>query len=320
MSFSKSIEKKPLILVFILMVFLGFILVMIGLSNFKLLVPIISYSVIGFLIIFSGVATILLYNKYERPYDLLIVPLFVSISFICLTGLFMILDFFIDPTSLTDLTSKVNNLSFPLALFGVGISLYYFVEAQFSSDKKIDDIIIEIKKSKETDEIPPRPEQNKIETSPQIKNESTISEEDKLIMQHLFERHRTSLSSGDAIDLKLAQMIALNGLILSFILIKSPEVKSITIFVLGIGFLVCSIIIGVLGYRSTDWCAGANCNFFKDCGCKFSSMEGIWKLKDMLSDDIQENKEILCRKSEFFNLMLYFNILGIIIVIIGYYV
>lgn len=151
-------------------------------------------------------------------------------------------------------------------------------------------------------------------------DDSSITEEDKLIMQHLFERHRVSLNSGDAIDLKLAQMIALNGLILSFILIKSSDVKNISVFVFGISLLVVSIIIGVIGYRSTEWCAGANTIFFKECGNKFSSKEGLRKLKEMLSDDIQENKETLNRKSEFFNIMLYFNILGLVIVIIGYYV
>jgi hypothetical protein len=232
----------------------------------------------------------------------------------------MVLNFILTPESSAKLTSDLNVVSFPLALFGVGVSLYYFIETQFSSDKKLDQILIEIKTLQDAKKESPPTEQKQIETSPQIKEDSTVSEEDKLIMQHLFERHRTSLSSGDAIDLKLAQMIALNGLILSFILIKSPDVHNLILYVFGIAFLIGSIFVGVLGYRSTEWCAGANARFFNECGNKFSSKDGIKKLMEMLSEDIQENKETLRNKSDFFNIMLYFNIIGLVMVVIGYYV
>jgi hypothetical protein len=146
-----------------------------------------------------------------------------------------------------------------------------------------------------------------------------VTEADKIIIEHLFERHRTSLTSCDSMDLKLAQLIGLNGLILSFILIKSPDVKNLFIYLIGIYLLISAIILGILGIRSRDWCAGANIDFFKDWKNKFSSEEGLDKLKGMLSDDIEENKNILTEKAGFCNYMLYFNIVGLIIVIIGYY-
>lgn len=260
------------------------------------------------------------YQKNERPIDILIIPLFVSIVFICFAAILIILSFGLDPISLTKLSSDLGNVSFPLALFGVGVSLFYFVEAQFSSDKKLDQILTEIKTLQDAKCESPSTEQKQIEYSPTTKDDSTITEEDKLITQHLFERHRISLSSGDAVDLKLAQMIALNGLILSFILIKSPDVQNLNIYIFGIAFLIGSIFIGILGYRSTDWCAGANARFFKEFGTKFSSKDGIKKIIDILSDDIQENKETLRKKSDYFNIMLYFNIIGLVMVVIGYYV
>jgi hypothetical protein len=147
-----------------------------------------------------------------------------------------------------------------------------------------------------------------------------LTDEDKIIIEHLFDRHRVSITSGDSIDLKLAQMIALNGIILSFILIKSPEIKNLIVFIFGIGILICAIIIGIIGYRSTEWCVGANEIFFKEWNTKFSSKEGVKKLVDMLSNDIHDNKKNLYRKAKIFDCMLYFNITGLILVVIGYYV
>lgn len=218
MSFSELIKKKPLVLVFALLIFIGVLILLITPQNLQFIVPVLSYSILGLALVFSAVATYMTYKKYERPYDVLIIPLFVSIVFICLTAILMLLCFLLDSNSITKLTSELNTVSFPLALFGVGISLYYFVEVQFSSDKKLDLILNKIKKPQYIDKESSPSEQKRVDVSPEIKDEPTISEEGKLIMQHLFARHQTSLSSGDAIDLKLAQMIALNGLILSFIL------------------------------------------------------------------------------------------------------
>lgn len=44
-----------------------------------------------------------------------------------------------------------------------------------------------------------------------------LTDEDKIIFEHLSKRHEDLLSFADALDSKLAQIIALNGLILSFV-------------------------------------------------------------------------------------------------------
>jgi hypothetical protein len=127
---------------------------------------------------------------------------------------------------------KLSVISFPLALFGVGVSLYYFVESQMSTDTKLDQILKGCKDMPKSDNEPPQLDKSQnmdsLKPTSQPDNKTTLSEEDKIIIHHLFERHRTSISSGDAIDLKLAQMIALNGLILSFILIKGDSLISST--------------------------------------------------------------------------------------------
>jgi hypothetical protein len=69
-----------------------------------------------------------------------------------------------------------------------------------------------------------------------------------------------------------------------------------------------------------EWCVGANARFFREYGEKIAPKEGVNKLIEMLADDIQDNKGTLARKSDLFNIMLYFNIIGLAIVVIGYYV
>jgi hypothetical protein len=147
-----------------------------------------------------------------------------------------------------------------------------------------------------------------------------ITEEDKIIIEHLFERFRYSLSFGDTLETKFAQMIALNGLILSVILVKRIDVGNFFVYALGLCCIICAILVGIYGYRTTEWCVGAKDVFFKDWKIKFSSKEGIEKLKDMLTNDIGENKIIQTRKSEIFDFMLYLNILGLVLVVLGYYV
>lgn len=323
MPFNEIIKQRPFLLVLIPIVILGGLFLMITPQNFQLMTLAIVNLIFIIAVIFSGVITYQIYKKYHRPYDLLIIPAFVGIFFICLTVILISLIFILDPIIFKKLMENLSIISFPLALFGVGISLYYFIESQMSTDNKLDAILLEFKRIPSSNNNHPPPETQIAESSVhalQPDDETTLSEEDKIIIQHLFERHRTSLSSGDAIDMKLAQTIALTGVILSFILIKSPEIHYLSIYITGIFFLIGSIFIGILAFRSTEWCAGANARFFKDCGEKISSKDGVRRIKDMLADDIQDNKVILAKKSNLFNIMLYFNIIGLVIVIIGYYV
>jgi hypothetical protein len=318
MSFIEFIKKKPLTLVFAFVILIGFLVLAITPQNLQLLVPILSYSIFGLAIVFSAVVTYMTYTKYERPFDVLIIPLFVSIVFICFTAILMVLTFLLDSTSMSQMSLDLGIVSFPLALFGVGVSLYYFVDAQFSSDKKLDEILTEIKGLQYANKESLLSEQNKIEIPTCNKDYSTLTDEDQIVFQHLFDRHKNLLSYVDAVDTKFAQIIALNGIILSFIIFAAPNAKHFNIFIFGIMFIIISMIIGAIGYYTRNFYPGAAVTFFEDYDT-FSRGVGIIKLKKQLILDIQRNETRLERKANIFNIMLPLVILGLIVILVGYY-
>jgi len=138
-------------------------------------------------------------------------------------------------------------------------------------------------------------------------------------MQHLFDRHRNLLVFGDSLDSKLAQMIALNGLILSFVLIKSADVKSLGLYISGLSLIILAIIIGILGYKSREWLSGVKEDFFMDYD-SFAPGEGIKILKEQLIEDIEANTITQNQKALIFDRMLYIDIIGFIVLVVGYYV
>lgn len=93
---------------------------------------------------------------------------------------------------------------------------------------------------------------------------SELTDEDKIIFEHLSKRHEDLLSFADALDSKLAQIIALNGLILSFVFYRGTEAAIPSIFISGLFVIVISIIFGVFGYCCQEFSAGLSGNFFRD--------------------------------------------------------
>jgi hypothetical protein len=151
------------------------------------------------------------------------------------------------------------------------------------------------------------------------KDYTQISEEDKLIFEHLFQRHKNLLLFIDALDTKFSHIIALNGLILSFILIKSSEVKNVYLYVFGLSLLIVTIIIGIYGYKTREYLTGAHEKFFTDYD-NFPPGVGLKILKERLIRDIENNRETQNQKAKIFDLMLIVNIIALTLVIIGYYV
>jgi hypothetical protein len=155
-------------------------------------------------------------------------------------------------------------------------------------------------------------------TPKEEKNYSSITDEDKIIFNHLFNRHKDLLSYVDALDTKFAQIIALNGLILSFIIFSAGDANSFNIFIFGIILIIVSMIIGAYGYFTRNFYSGASLQFFKDYDT-FPSGVGIIKLKKQLILDIERNERKHLHKANIFNWMLLLVILGLILVVGGYY-
>jgi hypothetical protein len=145
-----------------------------------------------------------------------------------------------------------------------------------------------------------------------------ITEEDKIIFEHLFDRHKNLLSYVDGVDTKFSQIIALNGLILSFIIFTAGTAKEFHTFIFGIILIIESMVIGVFGYYTRDFYPGASIKFFEDYDT-FPKGLGLIKLKKQLLLDIERNEKKLENKANIFNIMVPLVILGLICILVGYY-
>ena len=142
MNLKEFIIKKPLILVCFLLIFLGIVFFLLGifirtipLKDFLVDIAIFVFFVI---ILFSALVTYFCYTGIKRPFDSLIVPLFLSVFLICMTLILMLFFMMFKSVYISSIEPDLNHIVFPLAIFAIGISLYYFFVAQFSTDKKLD--------------------------------------------------------------------------------------------------------------------------------------------------------------------------------------
>lgn len=132
------------------------------------------------------------------------------------------------------------------------------------------------------------------------------------IFNYLVKQHDRLLRHNDAIDMKIAQGIAFNGVILSFIFDKLYTAKQEWLFALGLAIIVISMIIGIYIYSGRLFSDSPRPEFYEECNDKS-------ELQITLVKDIRENDKILKFKANWFNKMLILNVLGIIVFIIGYY-
>jgi hypothetical protein len=93
MDFRRFILERPLILLGIPIVFIGILWMIVTPQNLQLIILAIVYLIFILAFIFSGIITYQLYKKYQRRYDLLIVPSFLGTFFICITVILMGLSF-----------------------------------------------------------------------------------------------------------------------------------------------------------------------------------------------------------------------------------
>jgi hypothetical protein len=154
---------------------------------------------------------------------------------------------------------------------------------------------------------------------PPKKNYTDINEEDKIIFEHLFDRHKNLISYVNNLDTKFAQIISVDGVILSFIMFAAVNAKIFNLFILGIAVIIISMIIGAIGYFTRNFYVGASGQFFIDYDT-FPKGVGIIELKAQLLDDIERNQKIYLSKAAIFDIMLPCLILGLILISLGFYV
>lgn len=146
----------------------------------------------------------------------------------------------------------------------------------------------------------------------------TAADEAKILFEHLSDRHKLFFSHVDALDAKFAQVIALNGVILSFIFDKGADAASKALFGIGLFIILASVFIGLFGYISREFYTGASTKFFIKCD-QFARGEGIKELKDQLILDIERNVKSHNTKAFIFDLMLILSVIGLLVLVVGYY-
>ena len=139
------------------------------------------------------------------------------------------------------------------------------------------------------------------------------------MFEHLFDRHKNVLSYSDILDTKVAQIIAFNGLILSITLFTATNAKTTLLFFLGMLIIIASILMGVYTYMGRDYFIGASTKFFTDYD-KFQEGVGIQKLKKQLILDINRNEKSYNSKAKLFDQTIYLMLIGLLLLLVGYYV
>lgn len=215
-----------------------------------------------------------------------------------------------------------------LTIFILGITVGYanksihdqilsqkFIITQLQEMEKKILSIIQPQNSQSTEKIPASP------SKPFNKNcaSSVLSDEDKIIFEHLFDRHKAILSYVDTFDAKLGSIVALNGVVLSFSMFSADKAKNEYIFLTGVIIILFAIIFGCCIYRTKYWYIGASVEFFTDYDT-FTPGVGLQKLKKQLILDIERNQDSYQDRVKYFNIMVHIMILGIVFLGVGFYV
>jgi hypothetical protein len=122
----------------------------------------------------------------------------------------------------------------------------------------------------------------------------------------------------DALDTKFAQIIALDGLIISFVFLKTSPPHFINLFILGLVIILSSMTIGILSFSPKEFSSGPHHSFYKKYDI-YPTGEGIKVLRDKLVDGYLKNLDIHNQKSELFKYMLITLLIGLIFLLLGYF-
>jgi len=173
---------------------------------------------------------------------------------------------------------------------------------------------------------------------------------DEIVFNYLKEQHQRVLSHLDSMDLKIAQILALDGIILSFVFDKLSAAQNQMIFLTGLFCIIVALGIGIRIYFGMEVCDSPDKRFYLEsndplvlkkaliqdifgnekaidrqkvvnCSVLTSRCQRFWcEIKEFcIFNDNTGNDKILKFKGNWFNIMLSLIMVGLVILVIGYY-
>ena len=173
--------------------FIGIIISGLGIFFFSVSIGVISLvNVLKLLILvipllFAFFGPIYQYRLYNRRLDKHAFPLSAAI-FLVIVSVELLLLFIFSKDAFRLVLENLSGLEFIIAIFALALAAFYSIDAKLENDsnyKQIQNELAEIKNCFKKNVPEPERELRDYE-----KDETPLSEDDKIIMEHLFERHR----------------------------------------------------------------------------------------------------------------------------------
>ena len=147
--------KNRSLLFGIMCIIMGIILFLLGISTVQNLIRYIFILIFIIFVLFSILVTYSAYIENRRSIDWFVVPWIMSVFLICTTVFLLVFFHFFPSIYTNNIEPDLNHDVYPLAIFALGVSLYYFLKAQFSTDKKLDLILNSVNQPRQISPEPP---------------------------------------------------------------------------------------------------------------------------------------------------------------------
>jgi len=134
------------------------------------------------------------------------------------------------------------------------------------------------------------------------------------LFDYMISKHARVLGHIDALDQKIAQAIAANGLVLSFVFDKMMSANSQFVFIVGMVLIISSIGLAFGAYKTKTILDDPKPEFFRNKKNNSNDLEGH------IIDCLEHNKQILNQKAGLFNISLLTSFVGLVCIVGGYYV
>jgi ABC-type sugar transport system permease subunit len=144
-------------------------------------------------------------------------------------------------------------------------------------------------------------------------NFQKITPENSIIINHILDRDRRLFSDIDALDTKIAQIIALNGVIISLVFLGTATINANNLTFLGLSIIICSMIIGVWSFYPRVYFAGPPNSFYKN----YRENESVSELISKLLFHYPQNLKTHNQKGDLFRYLLVSLIFGLIILVVS---
>lgn len=144
-------------------------------------------------------------------------------------------------------------------------------------------------------------------------SDDELNQKEKTIFNYIVTQHDRLFRHIDALDLKIAQVAAINALVLSVIITQLRNANSEFLFTMGLTLIIMSLFIAVYAIAVRP---------FDDSPSPESYGEGgsFEEFKNLLISDMETNRLLQNNKAKCFNIMLVVYIIGLMLVIGGFYV